>query len=406
MLDDLGAQYGIIITQKGYTTGALLRAQNESNVRVELDIMSLEDLRVGQGFVGLPYSGFHGVLVPAPFGWVLDATHLEGVLATLYQRGLDRESAMSTKQWMYVNIKDKDESIQSLDDFMAWQEEHTRAYAPDATFEYERGISRKDGAPTRLRTIHIQHYPTKEYSGVVEFEKYFAFFVMFTPEEHRAKNMRKLLSVLERCMPFTWNRESFLSYKLDPLREQLASLADPMDRSENLLRQAGILIDAEEFNDVDALLDEAIKNYPPNYGAYRYRLRMYLEQMRPLAELETIVDNLFSVEPANPVVCQTPMELFSRAGRLTELVGVFERKEKEYAAFPEARGNVRYHLAFLHDDLLHNPGSAKNLLIMAQKDFQASLPSEHEVFANIKQRIRLLGRRSCKAPRGNKGRHG
>lgn len=394
MLDDLGAQYGIIITQKGYTSGALLRAQYETAARIELDIVSLEELRVGQGFVGLPYSGFHGVLVPAPFGWVLDATQMDGALATLYQRGLDREMAIDAKQWMYVKIAHKEDSIQSIDDFMLWQEQATRSHEPLATFEYGRGVTRKDGALTRMRTIAIPHYPTKEYTGVVEFDSYFAYFVMFTPDEHHAKNIRKLLSVLERCMPFTWERESFLSYKIDPLKEQLKSLTDPMDRSENLLRQAGILLDASEFGNVDGLLAEAIQNYRPNYGAYRYRLRMYLEQKRPLADLEAVVDNMFSVEPTNPVVCQTPMELFSRARRLAELVKVFERKVVEYADYPEARGNVRYHLAFLYDDEMNQPGVAKELLSKANHDFQACLPLGHVVFGNIKKRIRLLERRS------------
>lgn len=393
MMDDLGAQYGIIVTQKGYTSGALLRAHNESNVRVELDIVSLDALRQGQGFVGLPYSGFHGILVPAPFGWVLDANQMDGVLATLYQRGMNRDSAIAANQWMYVNIKDKDEELKSLDDFMEWQEAITKSHAPRAKFKYDRTIARKDGAPTRIRTIDIEHYPSKEYTGVVEFEGYFAFFVLFTPVEQHAKNMRKLLSVLERCMPFTWERASFLRYKLDPLRERLKSLVDPMDRSENLLKQAGILIDAEEFDDVEGLLDEAIKNHPPNFGAYRTRLRMYLKQKRSLEEMEPVVDSIFSVEPVNPNVCQTPMELFGQAGRLDELVTVFRRKEQEYSEFPEARGNVRYHLALLYADALGQAAAAKELLTKAKGDFGVSLPAQHEVFGAIDESIRLLGRR-------------
>lgn len=397
MMDDLGAQYGIIVTQKGYTSTALLRAHNESNVRVELDIVSLDALRSGQGFVGMPYSGFHGVLVPAPFGWVLDSNPMDGVLATLYQRGSNRDTALRANQWMYVNIKDKDEELKSIDDFVKWQEVITKSHAPGAKFKYDRPIVRKDGAPTLLRTIDIDHYPSKEYTGVVEFEKYFAFFVLFTPEEHLAKNKRKLFSVLENCQAVAIEREGLLDWKLGPLKEQLDSLTDPVQRSDNLLSQAGLLLDAKEFDSVDGLLDEAIQNYPPNYGAYRYRLRMYLEQKRPLGELERVVDSIFSVEPTNPNVCQAPMDLFGKAGRLKELVTVFERKEEEYVEFPEARGNVRYHLAFLYADILDQPAAAKQLMSRAKEDFRASLPADHEVFGSLEENIRLLGSRSRRA---------
>ena len=87
MMQDVGADKRLLITQKGYSKAAIMRAHNDPN-RIELDILNFEELKQFQGFGALPYSGKHGVIMPSPFGWVIDATRREGTLATLYQRGL------------------------------------------------------------------------------------------------------------------------------------------------------------------------------------------------------------------------------------------------------------------------------------------------------------------------------
>ncbi|MEQ9007825.1 MAG: restriction endonuclease, partial [Ekhidna sp.] len=101
MMQDVSVDKGLLITQKGYSKAAIMRAHNDPS-RIELDILNFEELKQFQGFGALPYSGKHGVVMPSPFGWVIDATRRDGFLATLYQRGLTLEEAGKNKEWMYV----------------------------------------------------------------------------------------------------------------------------------------------------------------------------------------------------------------------------------------------------------------------------------------------------------------
>lgn len=103
LLADVGASRGILICPKGYTRGALQRAFRE-DVDLDLDIFTLAELREWQASVAIPFAGKHGVVLPTPFGWVVDGERRDGTLACLYRRGLTLERAGEAKEWMYVNI--------------------------------------------------------------------------------------------------------------------------------------------------------------------------------------------------------------------------------------------------------------------------------------------------------------
>lgn len=90
MLNDCEANKGLLITQEGFSKAAINRAYFDP-IDIELDILNFKDLHQFQGFMGIPYSGNFGVLLPAPFGWIIDATRRPNMLATLYQRGLTLE---------------------------------------------------------------------------------------------------------------------------------------------------------------------------------------------------------------------------------------------------------------------------------------------------------------------------
>src|SRR5687767_2168412 len=75
MVDDIGAEKGLMITEKGYSESALQRAFNNPN-HIELDIYSLSELKHNlQGESAIPYAGENGVLLLAPFGWIIDASN-------------------------------------------------------------------------------------------------------------------------------------------------------------------------------------------------------------------------------------------------------------------------------------------------------------------------------------------
>ncbi|WP_210519434.1 restriction endonuclease [Hymenobacter terricola] len=107
MLNDCEANKGLLITQQGFSPAAINRAFSDP-IDIELDILNFKDLKDFQGFEGIIYSGKSGAIVTAPFGWILDGTRREGILASFYQRGLSFEEAGDSKEFMYVNLIAKD----------------------------------------------------------------------------------------------------------------------------------------------------------------------------------------------------------------------------------------------------------------------------------------------------------
>lgn len=197
MLRDCSVSKGILITQEGFTQGAKNRAYYGED-DIELDVLNFKDLKRFQCFGAIPYSGTSAVFLPTPFGWIIDGTKRTGMLATLYQRGFTLEYAAKNKEWMYVNIIDKDEQIKNLDDLLEYQKKNE--INPKAKISMLPTIKRKD-ANVKIRIIDDKSYPTKEYTGFVEFEKFIFFAVLFTPEELKNKNIKKLESVLQQVKP-------------------------------------------------------------------------------------------------------------------------------------------------------------------------------------------------------------
>lgn len=81
----------------GYSKAAINRA-HYGNHKVELDIINFDELKDFQSFEALPYVGHFCVIVPAPFGWVLDLVDRINSFATLHQRGLILKEAQKKNE--------------------------------------------------------------------------------------------------------------------------------------------------------------------------------------------------------------------------------------------------------------------------------------------------------------------
>lgn len=101
---------------------------------------------------------------------------------------------------MYVNIRNKENEAKTLDEFLTYQENYTLTDFPQAKIDFLQTVKRKD-AIIKLRLIDIDAYPTKEYTGFVEFDNFIFFCALFTPDELKKKNLRKLEYILQRVMP-------------------------------------------------------------------------------------------------------------------------------------------------------------------------------------------------------------
>jgi hypothetical protein len=199
LVRDVGAQQGVMVSTEGYTKAAINRAYYDE-LELDLDVLNFEDLKTAQGFAAIPYAGGHGVLLPAPLGWVVDATPRDGAVACLYQRGLDLKEAQEANEWMYLNFWGKSEKVSDLESLLAHQEGYLRERFPDADIQYLDFVPRKD-AKTKLRALRVQSYPGLEYTGFVEFNDFIFFCVLITPVGLEKRNLRKLRYIVRRILP-------------------------------------------------------------------------------------------------------------------------------------------------------------------------------------------------------------
>jgi hypothetical protein len=199
---DVEAHTGVMVALEGYTPAAVNRAHHD-DLDLILDVLNLGDLKTHQGFAAIPYAGEHGVVIGAPFGWIIDATKRTGALAWLYQRGLSLDEALKEHEFMYINFWNKeDEKAPSLDGLLKYQESYMREGSPDAEINYLEGVQRqKVGARTLIRRMKCRRYLVPEYTGFVDFEKFVFFCVLFSPEQLQRKNLRKLRFILREAFP-------------------------------------------------------------------------------------------------------------------------------------------------------------------------------------------------------------
>lgn len=388
MMQDVGADKGLLVTQKGYSKAAIARAHNDPS-RVELDILNFDELKGFQGFGALPYSGKHGVILPAPFGWVIDAERRDGVLATLYQRGLKFEEAGERNEWMYLNIFSKDEKINDLDSFIAFHESETLKNFPKAKINYQKTIKREK-YKTLLRTIEIEEYPTVEYTGFIDFGDSIFFCVLFTPEELREKNIKKLQHIISRALPFNVNTDSVIKAKLSELDYHFAKSEDQVEKAEILIEQGKTLMRLEEYEKAEEKFNRSIEVLPTSYGALKGNIELSLISKVAGAKLDKAVDNFFELAPRNPTVCQDLLDLYDEYGAHSSIEPAMLRVADNYSNDLEAKGNILYHLGLYHQEVGEKNKALSNFK-KAHNYFSKSLNDDHMVFGLLDTNLQSLG---------------
>ena len=219
LVRDVRADRGILVTNVGYTSGALERAQSEER-GIELDILTTDPINswMFQSKWAYSYVDSHGVLLTAPFGWVVDGKRRHGgmpgaPLAYLYQRGISLDLGTSDAHrpepdQMYVNIWPKsDGKIRTMKQLLDKQEALFERYPSEIKVEMSyvpMTFFRKDGADMRLRKARIDRpgFPiVLEYGGFVDFPDFIFFAILLTAEETALVNCGKLEYVMERIIP-------------------------------------------------------------------------------------------------------------------------------------------------------------------------------------------------------------
>ena len=201
LLHDTEVQRGMMVSATGYTDAALTRAFRD-DVDLDLDILNLDELRQWQSAGAIPYAGRNAVLLPAPFGWVVDGQRHPGVLARLYRRGLTFDEAAGQREFMYVNLWDRRPPADSLEALLVQQERDIRSHSPNTVISM-RDVPTRFGSRSCIRRADIVDYPTVEITGFIEFPKAVFFSVLFTPLVVERRNVRKLEYPLKKVLPIS-----------------------------------------------------------------------------------------------------------------------------------------------------------------------------------------------------------
>ncbi|SEP06022.1 restriction endonuclease [Mucilaginibacter sp. OK283] len=202
MLDDIGADKGLMISEKGYTESALQRAYNNPQ-HLELDIYSLEDFKDRfHGELAIPMAGENGAIIVAPFGWIVDARRTPGAICYLYQRGLTFDEAGEARELAYINFWDKKSGSDTLDNLLKLQEDGIRDGRKVNYINYQDSIQRND-AKTVIRIANVENYPAIEVAAFIDFKNFIFFCVWFSKEVNIKRNIRKLENMMKSVIPLT-----------------------------------------------------------------------------------------------------------------------------------------------------------------------------------------------------------
>jgi hypothetical protein len=199
-LRDVGADIGVMISPRGYSEAAINRAFYDDS-RVILDVLNFGDLQEYQAFGAIPFADDCGVLLPAPFGWLVDARTSVDWLACLYPRGQQLDEAVAANEWMYAKISPKRDLAKTMDDLLAIQRGNM-LNLPNPKISMLPGAQRADNIRNTVRQFETDRYKGfVEYTGFLDLQTAIFFCVLFTPPELAEKNLRNLRYILRKALP-------------------------------------------------------------------------------------------------------------------------------------------------------------------------------------------------------------
>jgi hypothetical protein len=201
LLNDVGANKGVIITTKGYSSGALDRAENDS-LDVDLKIFTLEELirfEPYQTLLALPFRHNIPVLILAPSGWLIDGRSNKNWLASLYCMGSTLDDSIAKNNFMYVKISVKNNEIKNLNDLLIMQKIHLEKHSNGTAIEMLPIYTRKDGKTIQVRKI-INGYSEIEYTGFIETGKIIFFVVLHTNKNKEKIDFKKFKFLLDNSL--------------------------------------------------------------------------------------------------------------------------------------------------------------------------------------------------------------
>ncbi|RNC84435.1 MAG: hypothetical protein ED557_05485 [Balneola sp.] len=383
MVEDVEAHQGVIITQKGYSKAAINRAYY-GNQHVELDILNFEELKVFQGFGAIPYSGHFFVLVPAPFGWVLNLKEKVNSFATIHQRGLTLEEAQKKNEWMYMQFWKKDFPEYDIEKLIDFQNARLLKFDKGSKFTYKNTVKRTDALKTKIRIAEIPRYSFIEATGFIEFENYIFYIVLFTPIELLNKNIRKLQHVLKVAKAGKIEFDNHLV-----IQQNLTEIEQSKDPEEKADKYFKIGMWYKEMNDDQSALQNFIKGIDCFPTHYTYLKKIIVETLSQglIEEAKKYSIQLFKIEPKNPAALSDLIDLFFDSNQETELVELLTHLTDLYSD-KEILGNLNFHLGLSYLNM-EKVDFADKFFSTSKKFFDQVYPKDHQVFEALRDYERI-----------------
>lgn len=372
-VEDVGANRGMLITTGGYTKAALKRAFYGPS-DLELDVLNFSELQRFQAFGAIPRAGKHAFLVPAPFGWVIDATQGNGYLACMYQRGLDAQTAKEQKEFLYIDFWDRTKEPFTAAELDDYQVARMRLAGP-VTVSHKDTVQRTDSV-TRLRIADVKRYKCLEITGFLEFNDVIFFAVLLTPHEIQRSNIRRLESVLRQAMPMKVKYD--YANSIEKIQRQLKD-THPVSERAQLLRELGDcyrLMDL--FQEARSPLEESLSLDPDNAYHTIKKLVPVLVSLNESKRAKELMAFLLRLDPHNPTVFNDCFSLGCGWLETTELLKLIENLREEQRSDEFVQANCDFYSGNLL--IQDNPGLAKRKFMSAEKGFRHILPRKHQVF--------------------------
>jgi tetratricopeptide (TPR) repeat protein len=386
-IEDVDAHRGMLITNKGYSPAALRRAYYGPS-DLELDILSFSELERFQSFVAIPYVGDKAFLIRAPLGWVVDAARPEGLLAIMYQRGLDASAARAKKEFLYVQYWDRKVDPLTAAQLDELQVERMKVLLGPVTVSHRPTVHRDD-AGTRLRIADVKRYRCLEATGFLEFKDVIFFAVLLTPIETQGPNIRRLESVMQQALRIELRRDNTLL--IAKARQALSESPIDSERT-RLLREIGHWYrDMNQLDEARHALEESLSLAASGHEKYwtAKELLPVLSELGDKGASLTLTSRLLRLDPRNPTVFNDAISTGRHHISRAEMLGLIEALKKERPEDELVQGNCDYYAGILLADV--EPARARERLLAARRIFRRTRGTKDQVFSALRIMLQQCG---------------
>lgn len=204
MANDINADNGILVSPKGYSELAYNRAENDPTT-ILLDILTLNELKEFQGYIAIPYAGENGMILKPAFGWIIDASHRLGTVASSYRKGFDFDQAFKEKEFIYFDYWDKNKDPCTAEMLLRNQEE----MIGERLIIHESKIEKVhfNSKILTVRKTITENYLAVEYACAIEYDDFIFFGILISPENRESVNKSKLLQMMANALPVRITRK-------------------------------------------------------------------------------------------------------------------------------------------------------------------------------------------------------